>query len=355
MTTHMMQWIGGFYLILMIWRATALKAQLKLPLFHGPNYFFDTHVGPAFYEGEGRLMMAEFRRRILRPMVVELAITAVIAVVFPGNFLYLLLWMVVAASAGAWIYNRVVWDMAKRGRAMETQVPAPQVMTASFHPRTAAQYRSAAYEYAIGGLTFGGLTLQAASVWQHLPVHFRTFLPSLTCLYLQLGISLAQRRLLESHLLRLPPGVPERFLEWREAYRLYWLRLLDIFRLIMAAMIFMLGSLPVAGMRREQRGPWLLAGLGIVTTVAMILTRKEINRLVDASKKVGAMPKVAPAPPAEARTFGRWFCWEKDLPSLIVRTPNRYALNLAHYTVYVFGAYLLGFVAMFGYARIGGR
>ncbi len=317
---------------LLAWRAMALRKVLSIPKFHGPDYFFDSRVGADFYRTSE--LPRQYRRGILLPRIIEIAVIAVAGAFSHWNPLYMLMVQTPGTILTAWWQIRVSHQLARKAREIEGLPEAPPVVTAVLAPREAVNYRSPAYDWAVVGMAGTGtwLVLQDGYVesWKGL----------LLLLYLQIGLLLVKHLIMASRLFRVAVENPEPLLLVREEYRRWWLRMCDVLRIMLAGPLLIWGLMAIDI-------PALIPGLFLTLATGAYLTLKESNRILAVSKRAGPTPRSAPEPPLPpSRVIAGMFCWERDLSGMMIKTAGRHALNLANRGVYILGGYLTGLATL---------
>lgn len=346
METQTILW--GIFLAVLGWRSLGLRRMLSIPMFHGPDFFFNARVGEEFYRQEpGQTWMREFRRRVIAPRVIEFAIILLVGFWSGWNLLYLLFLQAPCTIFTAWWQIRVARASALQARSLQPDTNAPPVVTANLAPRETPEYRSKGYEWLIGGMTVAGLALLVYGFLHQGEEDARHFfLAPLILLYLQGGLLLAQRGLMQAPLFRISSDNPEPFLQFREEYRRWWMRVCDLLRLLLAGPILLWG---VASVQSDDQIAMrtLMWGFLVFVAIAASLTMRETNRCLAAARRAGPGRRGAPPPSLpESRIIAGVFCWERDLPRLFIKGARGYALNLANFNVYTYAAYFAGFAVL---------
>jgi hypothetical protein len=351
--------LAFWYFLGMAWRLYALRALLIVPQFHGKEYFFDTHVGPDFFAGKGREVLRRYRTYILAPHAVELALIAMVAARYPGNFLYLIYLLAVAAIVDALRYVYVPWKFAQeawRYASPKEEAPATTVAV-ELRARTSHDYRIPAVERSIWGATVLGMAmLFYAASHGHFRAHWiEMFYKPALCTYLLAGIALVQRWLIQTRLTWIP-GNRADLITWREEMRLYFLRVFDVLRGFLAGSILLPGVLAVLGPYIGwQWRRWIfqgaVTGFGLVAVIVLL---RMCSRFAKATKKAGPGRRIAldPGPPP-ARTFVGVFCWEHDLPAVAIKSGRWFRINLAEARTYLYAAYISGLALFVVWSKLG--
>jgi len=233
----------------------------------------------------------------------------------------------------------------------------PATVMFSLAPRQLKEYRVAWFEWLVRGalvlglgmLAYAGARDGADADWPHLlgiPLGF---------LYLLLGLHLVQKHLVTARLLRLPGGAPEKYLAYREDFRRHWLRMTDLVRMLLAAIILVLGiqnALPDDWLTVSFR---IYASQGIVwasIAICLIGVLRLTRRFLARARQVGPyMHCTKPVPePTQARGFAGYFCWESELPGMIVRGETHNLFNLGSPQMRTYGLYLAGWALFAGIA-----
>jgi hypothetical protein len=56
------------WFVVTMWRLTVVPKRLKLPLLRGPDYFFNSRVGPEFYQSAGVRILRQYQALSVLPM-----------------------------------------------------------------------------------------------------------------------------------------------------------------------------------------------------------------------------------------------------------------------------------------------
>jgi hypothetical protein len=349
---------GIAWILIVGWRLFAIRRWFALPTFHGADYFFDTRVPAGFYEGEGRPLLRRFRRLVMLPLLIELPVTAAAGFWSGWDFRLLLGIALFSTIAGAFRIGSITKfakDASERlGPTGQVDSP-PIAVTLSLAPRQLKEYRVARVEWLIRGMVAAGLGLDAytgirggaQADWPAL------IAMPLVFLYLLLGVHLIQKHLVTARLLRLPAGDPETYLAFREDFRRHWLRMADLIRILLALPI-LVGGIQAAipdNWISEKTGMYLFQAVVWASVVILLYGVSRLtSRFVARAKALGPRaqrPKAVPEA-TQARGFAGFFCWETELPGMIVRGDKRHLLNLGSAQMRIYAAYLAGFAILAG-------
>src|SRR5262249_18018309 len=91
----------------------SIRGVSKIPKFHGPEWFFDVHVGAEFYHGPGRQMTQEYRNLVIRSFLFEAALFSIAAIVFRSHGILALAVLACVAIAVSIYQHRVARRFAR--------------------------------------------------------------------------------------------------------------------------------------------------------------------------------------------------------------------------------------------------
>jgi hypothetical protein len=121
----------------------------RQPLLRGPEWFFDVHVQPDFYTGDGRKILHRYWMRMFIPFAIDIPVA--IAIFLSGNLL-LLNWLTLGLAALIHINHSFSVDLAQRQArlfaAPESEQPVASVVL-SLKPRRLRDYTNRKVELAL--------------------------------------------------------------------------------------------------------------------------------------------------------------------------------------------------------------
>jgi hypothetical protein len=339
---YLFVWIAKFWIV---------RKILSAPRFHGPDWCFDCRVPAGFYDREGREMMHSLYYRIFAPMAIEAVAGAVLwwqnrffAAFIALGVLYILnpfYYTVLLRGRARWAWKFAIYD----------QPPVSSVAVA-MHRRTLAEFQ---YSWLVWVLRAGlatGLALVAIAVIRSGAGRALILVPLFT-LYLELGLLLTKRALAEWRVSVTPNVNPERFIEWQDAGRRYFIFLCDYMRINMIAFLLIWAALqawPTGWSGRPRLAPLVAVGAIVVwlpATVALLRLSGRFVALARTLKSEMAGWRPAPARPPEGvfHLRGR-LCFEPEEPKVLVAGPRGLALNASSQKTRIYLAYLAGWPAM---------
>jgi hypothetical protein len=233
------------YMSMLLWRFLGLRAVWYTPMFHGSEWFFDTRVTVDFYSGMGRRLLREYRTKLLLPYYFE-ALASVLVLYFLG-FPYVLLTAAASALAGSVYHGILARRYARMGpafRAPDAEQPVSSVAV-SLETRRLASYTMGPLEVAIvlSALIAAGALIYAYAAGSG-PFRDVFFFPAVL-LYVQAGLLLLKRGVVNSSLGRVPGTRTEQYLAWNEATRKFvlifcdWCRALCALALLGVALLWL--------------------------------------------------------------------------------------------------------------------
>jgi hypothetical protein len=222
------------YVAMLLWRFLGLRAVWYTPMFHGSEWFFDTRVTVDFYSGAGRRLLREYRTRLLIPFYFE-ALASVLVLYYLG-FPYVLLTAATSALAGS-VYHGILARryarMAPEFRSPDAEQPVSSVAV-SLETRRLASYTMGPLEVAIvlSALIAAGALIYAYASGSG-PFRELFFFPSVL-LYIQAGLLLLKRGVVNFGIGRVPDPRTEQYLACNEATRKFVLSFCDWCRALCA-------------------------------------------------------------------------------------------------------------------------
>jgi hypothetical protein len=327
--------------------------RVRQPLLRGPEWFFNVHVQPDFYTGEGKKILHGYRLRMLIPFVLDMPITASI---FIPEYLQYAPWLLIAQAI--WIHVNHVYSVDKAERearpiaVREAEQPVAE-MALSLTPRRLRDYANPKVEWSLALVNVAALALLfryyfADSQHQNWRVVFGV--PAFY-LYVQVGVAFVKRVVLAWRT-PVPQTQAAEHMEVREETRKYYLKMCDWCRASAAAgMLFwsvVIGTSPAESDRFTRI--WLVVWLviGVVATVLVEMKRKQLVNVTLRARPV-KMPDFL-----RQSEIAKWpVCYQPSAPMLILKGSRGYSLNLANTLAHLGAAYLAGMVVLVFFLRIG--
>jgi hypothetical protein len=324
----------------------------RQPWLRGPDWFFDVHVQPGFYEGAGRRLLRRYWLRMMIPFAVDIPIaTAIIA----GGHLLWLNWLMIGLAGLIHINHVISVDIAERQArpfAVEEDEKPVASIALSLATRRLRDYTTPALEWSIA-LAFVAAFALGAYYYKGAPEHTKlrlVFGEPLFMLYLQFGM-LYVKTLVLAWRSPVPQALAAEHMKLREETRKYYLRVCDFHRIAFAA-----GSLfwPVVLTFAPDRvqtiaGIWFVAWM-TVCVIATVVVEIKRKRLADLS--VRARPVKLPDLLHQS-DLARWpVCYQPSAPMLMLKGARGYSLNLANALAHYGAAYLAGFAVLVAVLRM---
>jgi hypothetical protein len=339
---YLFVWVAKFWIV---------RRTLAAPRFHGPDWCFDCRVPDGFYLREGREMLRSLRYRIYLPMAVEAIAGAVLW--------WQHQWLAAFIALGVlYVLNPFYYTALLRGRArwawkfaVYDQPPVSSVAVA-MHRRTLAEFQYPWLQWTLRVALAAALLLLAA-VWMRSGFSRGRIVGPTLVLYAELGILLIKRALVEWRVSVTPSVNPERFIEWQDAGRRYFVFLCDYVRVLIVAGLLcwsLAQAWPPDWQWRPTRLHFLAAAAVIVWLPATIHLFRLQARFVALARTLkvemaGWRPAQASPPEGVFHLFGR-LCFEPEEPKALVRGPRGLALNASSKKARIYLAYLAGWSAM---------
>src|SRR5215470_3989378 len=220
-----------YYILFWAIRINGCVRRGRQPLLRGPEWFFNVHVQPDFYTGEGRRILRRYWMRMLIPFAVDIPVA--IAIFLSGHLL-LLNGLILGLCALIHINHLFSVDRAER-QARPFAVPEAERPVASLAlsmtPRRLRDYTNRKVEWALA------LSSMIALAWlaryylaapEHHNLRLVFGVPTLY-LYLQAGMLLVKRGVVAWRA-PVPQAQAAERVEAREETRKYYLRLCDLSR-----------------------------------------------------------------------------------------------------------------------------
>jgi hypothetical protein len=343
----------SYYILFWAVRINGCVRRGRQPLLRGPEWFFNVHVQPGFYTGEGRRILRRYWMRMLIPFAVDIPVA--IAIFFSGHLL-LLNWLVLALCALIHINHSFSVDLAERQARPfafpDAEAPVASVVL-SLTPRRLRDYTNRKVEWALAlssMIALAWLTRYYLVAPEHHNLRLVFGVPAIY-LYFQLGL-LFVKRVVVAWRTPVPQAQAAEHIEAREETRKYYLRLCDWNRVAMSVGILFWPiqlSISPDGLNRLLN-IWfaVLLVIAVVSTVLVEIKRKRLVTLA-----LRALPVKLPDFLSQSK-IARWpVCYQPSAPMLILKGAHGYSLNLANTLTYLGAAYLAGLVALFAVLQLG--
>ena len=334
------------YILFWMVRINGCVRRGRQPLLRGPDWFFNVHVQPGFYEGAGKKTLHGYWMRMFIPFAVDIPVA--IAIFLSGRLEYLN-WLILCLAALIHINHSYSVDLAERQArpfAMPEAEPDAR-MALSLTPRRLRDYSNGKVEWALALSALVTLTWLlryyfAASEHHNLRLVFGV--PA-RLLYLQMGLLLA-KRVVVAWRSPIPQVQAAEHMEAREETRKYYLKVCDWTRAATsAALLFwpvMLSTSPAEYNRLF--GMWF-ATLMVIAVISMVWTEIRRKQLVKLALR--ASPVKLPDFLRQSE-IARWpVCYQPSAPMLVLKGAHGYSLNLANSLTHLGAAYLAGLAALF--------
>lgn len=330
-----------------------------LPLKHGASFFLGSPVGADFYQGAGGMLLRRYRASLFVPLVVDAPL--VVWMLLTGRYAFLSLEQVVAYVACLVVYNVMLAHFAIRAADLAGPKEEQTVKTVqlSMAPRRLRDHTKLAVELVIvGAMILDGVLLwhayrlsHAAGTTHHAVNAFRGGVVfAIWIIYWQLGVLLLKTVFVRWRM-PLPMNRTEDFKRWRAAWLAGNLNTLDAVRVLTAIL------LPWASAWMIYRKVWsttaliaVASGSLLIFAVYMVYLIRVGQRLKAAEKELKPVEMVKEfprRPVAEGRYLaGGLLYFNRDNPSLLVRSPQGVGINLSHPGTYAWTAYFAGLVVL---------
>jgi len=353
MLTHINQYAVMFYILFWVIRINGCIRRGRQPLLRGKEWFFNVHVQPDFYTGEGRKILHRYWMRMLIPIAVDIPLA--IAIFWSGRLL-LLNWLILGLCALIHINHSYSVDLAER-QARPFAVPEAEQPVASvalsLTPRRLRDYSNPRFERVLAISTVLALAwlvryYLAAPAHHNLRMVFGA--PGIL-LYLQLGL-LWVKRVVVAWRTPVPQEQASEHLEAREETRKHYLLVCDVHRAAATAgVLFWPIELSLSPASFDSViTAWLAFWLvfTIAGTVWLEIRRKQLVKIALRTRPV-KLPDLL-----RQSEIARWpVCYQPSAPMLMLKGAHGYSLNLANTLTYLGAAYMAGLVALFALLRMG--
>ena len=341
------QFVVIFYVF--FWGAARVRGcfrRWQQPLLRGPEWFFNVHVQPDFYGGEGRKILRAYRIRMLMTVVVEVLIA--IPIFISGHYQYLT-WLILISAVAVHVNHVFSVDLAERQArkfaVQEDEQPVPAMML-SLKTRRLRDYSNRQVERFIvisTVLALGWLVQYYFSTPEHHDL-FLVFGEPAFLLYIQAGLLLA-KQIVVGWRSPVPQVQAEEHMQAREAARKMYLRLCDINRIFAAGMLLLwpfLLKISPASRNRFFTVLWIaFFAIGAVLMVWQEMMRKKVVLAT-----LRARPTKLPDLLGQAEAPSWPLCYQPSVPMLVLKGVRGYSVNLANGLTQLSVAYLAGFAAM---------
>ena len=323
----------------------------RQPLVRGPEWFFNVHVRPDFYDGPGRKLLHRYWVRMFIPIAVEVLLAA--AIFTSGHLLYLY-WLIVAASIAVHVNHLFSVDLAERQArnfaVPEAEQPVSSVVL-SLTPRRLRDYTNRRTEQIII-LASTGTLIWLVRYYLRAPAEhsLRAIfgLPAFL-LYSQLGFLFVKYGIVAWRT-PIPQAQAEEHLHAREEARRFYLRACDWLRLLTAGELMFW---PVLLTASQAMRTYVVTFFWVaVLAVSVVLTVwQELGRRAVLKASLRARPMKMPDF-LHTGNSSRPLCYEPGTPMLLIRGARGYSLNLANKLTQLGAAYLAGLIALFALLRM---
>lgn len=319
----------------------------RQPFLRGREWFFDVHVRPGFYEGEGKRMLHRYWVRMFAPMAIEIPAAIAIFISRHVQLVYALILGMAAIIHINHVYSVELAERQARPFAVPEEQQPVRSITLSLTPRRLGDYTNPKVEWALAAcavFSLAGLAGYYFAAPEHHNLRLVFWVP-LYCLYVQAGAVLV-KQIVVNWRTPVPYSQATEYVEAREETRKFYLRQCDWLRGIMAGqMVIWPIQISASQIGFEQMLTlWLVAAMAVCIglTIWVEIKRRQLVKLAMHTLPV-ALPDFL-----HEREIAKWpVCYQPSAPMLILRGARGYSLNLANTLAYFGAAYLLGFAALF--------
>ncbi|HEV8148516.1 MAG TPA: alpha/beta hydrolase [Bryobacteraceae bacterium] len=319
----------AIYAGLLLLRLHLLRGRWRMPLLHGREYFLGKRVEEGFYEGAGGRILAEYRRFLLLPYLLELL--ALVALIVTHRLLENITWLLL----GGQVVGLTVQAMAlryawKRAAPFTIAGGPPPKVALPLESRELKQYTHPALE---GTLLLVTVASIAALIWHD---GFTTHLyPVILVCYVQIGLLLIKSSLVAWRS-PLPADQAEPYHRLRQAQRMFFMRACDWLRGFGGLFLVML---VIGTFRGEDALRWASATLGIGYLIAYAIgTMRDMRRVARLSTEVRPV-KLHRATPDNSVQHA--IIYRPELPAMFVRRTRGWALNFGNPRALMYAGYLM--------------
>jgi hypothetical protein len=351
MLTQLNQYAVITYVFFWIIRINGCFRRGRQPSLRGPEWFFNVHVPPDFYEGAGRNLLHRYWMRMMVPFAVDIPIAIAI---FVSGRLRLLNFLMIALCAIIHINHSYSVDLAEREARPfalpEAQQPVAS-MVLSLTPRRVRDYSNQTFEWILMLSTVAGFLWLARDYFVAPELHNlrQVFGVPLFYLYLQLGIYWV-KRVIVSWRTPVPRAQAAEYLDAREQTRKYYLLMCDVYRAsATAGILFWAAAVGLSPAKFDDAFriwffAWMVFSVG--GTIWVEIRRRQLVKL-----SLLARPVKLPDFLHESE-IARWpMCYQPSAPMLMLKGARGYSLNLANRMAHFAAAYMFGFVALVALMR----
>jgi hypothetical protein len=347
------QYLIMVYVLFMASRIRGCFRRWQQPLLRGPEWFFNVHVQPGFYEGPGKKILRHYWMRIFIPFALDIPF-AIVAVV-SGRYQWLG-WLVLGSAVLVHLNHSYSVDRAER-QARPHAVPEEEqpVATVAFSltPRRLRDYSNRRFEWILALCNLLSIVLLVryySIVPGHHNLHLVFWLPAYF-LYMQLGFLLA-KQVVVAWGGPLPQAQATEHMKVREETRKYYVKVCDWSRASAAGALLMWPVLLSASPAHFNRifGLWFVALMvvNVASAVWMEIKRKQLVKLGLSARPV-KLPDFL-----HQSDIARWpVCYQPAAPMLVLRGARGYSLNLGNKLAHFAAAYLAGIIALLVLLHVG--
>lgn len=346
------QYLVIFYVFFWLVRIRGCVRRGRQPLLRGPDWFFNVHVRPGFYEGDGRKLLHRYWMRMLIPFAFDVPLA--IAIFLSGR-LQLLTWLILGLCALIHINHCISVDIAERhARAFalpETEQPTNSIAL-SLNPRRLRDYSNAKVEWALALAFVLALALLVRYYFaapEHQDLRLVFGVPA-ALFYLQIGFVFI-KRVVVAWRTPVPQAQAAEHVEAREETRKHYLRVCDWSRAsLVAGMLFWPVKLSITPASFARVGSiWFAVwmAIGVALTIWVEIKRKHLANLA-----LRARPVTLPDLLGQSENAKWPVCYQPAAPMLMLKGARGYSLNLANSLAQFGAAYLGGWLALVTILRI---
>ena len=352
-------WLFVITAVLFATRLHLLYRLWRLPLKNGEGFFLAQRVGPDFYRAAGVPLFRRYHVSLFVPLLLDAPLVA--GLLFTQRYIAVALEQLLTLVVSIMAYNLMVVHFSARATpisGIQEDRPATSMQLA-ITPRRLRDYTAPAVEAVIIAATLLALAflahsyvLSRAAGAAHSAVRgFRGgVVLTIWILYWQIGFLLIKGVFVRWRM-PLPVNRTEDFRRWRMAWLSHNLNTFDAIRLF-CAMCLLAG---IIWTTYGQQWPpviqimiLVVAALGVL--VYTIYLMREGRRLAAAERELKPVEMVKEFPRwpiAEGRYLaGGLLYFNRDNPSILVRSAQGIALNVAHRATCAGTAYFLGLIAL---------
>jgi hypothetical protein len=301
-----------FYALFWAIRINGCIRRGRQPVLRGPEWFFNVHVQPGFYDGPGKRLLRWYRMRMMIPFAFDIPIAIWI---FASGRLALLAWLIIGLCAVIHANHLISVDLAERQArpfaAPDAEPPVASI-TLSLTPRRLRDYSNLKIELVLI------VTTVCALVFAH--DHRAGWKAAAFLIYMHLGFVYAKCAIVAWR---------TDHTEAHEARRRYYLASCDWYRALLTAQL----------VAKVDIVAWLV--ITVVGTVIVEIKRKQLARLSARAKPV-TLPDLL-----GQSEIARWpVCYQPSAPLLMLKGARGYSINLANTFALIGIAYVTGFVVL---------